>query len=271
MYIYLKNTLKRITYICLYFVLHTIVSISSELPPIVKFSPSQYNAGNQNWMITQDNKNFMFFANNNGLLEYNGSEWTTYTSPNETIIRSVKAVDDKIYTGCYMEFGYWKRKADNSLKYYSLSQKIKSKILDDEQFWNILNYENWIIFQSLNQIFIYNTEKDNFRIVTPKKSITKAFLANETFYFQVYNEGLYEVNNGNSKLVCSIIRPIKELRDFKMVELNPNETKIITFKVNKETLGFYNNNLEWIVEPGEFNLFIGESSDKTLQTKFSYE
>lgn len=72
-------------------------------------------------------------------------------------------------------------------------------------------------------------------------------------------------------IVCSITRPIQELRDFKMVELNPNETKIITFKVNKETLGFYNNNLEWIVEPGKFNLFIGGSSDKTLQTKFSYE
>lgn len=72
-------------------------------------------------------------------------------------------------------------------------------------------------------------------------------------------------------IICSITRPIQELRDFKMVELNPNETKIITFKVNKETLGFYNNNLQWIVEPGEFNLFIGGSSDKTLQTKFSYE
>lgn len=194
--------MKKINYFCIYFILHTIVLFSNELPPIVKFSPSQYNAGNQNWMVTQDSKNFMFFANNNGLLEFNGSEWTTYTSPNETIIRSVKAVDDKIYTGCYMEFGYWKRKADNTLKYYSLSQKIKKKIIDDEQFWNILNYENWIIFQSLNQIFIYNTEKDNFKIIKSKNGIIKSFLANETVYFQVPNEGLYEIIDGNSKLVC---------------------------------------------------------------------
>ena len=194
--------MKKINYFCIYFILHTIVLFSNELPTIVKFSPSQYNAGNQNWMVTQDSKNFMFFANNNGLLEFNGSEWTTYTSPNETIIRSVKAVDDKIYTGCYMEFGYWKRKADNTLKYYSLSQKIKKKIIDDEQFWNILNYENWIIFQSLNQIFIYNTEKDNFKIIKSKNGIIKSFLANETVYFQVPNEGLYEIIDGNSKLVC---------------------------------------------------------------------
>lgn len=193
--------MKRTYYFCLYFILYTITSFSNELPPIVKFSPSQYNAGNQNWMVTQDNKNFMFFANNNGLLEYNGSEWSLYPSPNETIIRSVKAVDDKIYTGCYMEFGYWLRETDNSLKYHSLSQKIKNRILDDEQFWNILNYENWIIFQSLNQIFIYNTEKDTFKIITPKNGIIKSFLANETVYFQVQNEGLYEIDNGVSKLI----------------------------------------------------------------------
>ncbi|MDK2771346.1 MAG: LuxR family transcriptional regulator [Flavobacterium sp.] len=230
--------MKKINYFCIYFILHTIVLFSNELPPIVKFSPSQYNAGNQNWMVTQDSKNFMFFANNNGLLEFNGSEWATYTSPNETIIRSVKAVDDKIYTGCYMEFGYWKRKADNTLKYYSLSQKIKKKIIDDEQFWNILNYENWIIFQSLNQIFIYNTEKDNFKIIKSKNGIIKSFLANETVYFQVPNEGLYEIIDGNSKLVCKDNRLI----DNKIVNIF-NHNNGLLIQTQNEGIYFFKDNV----------------------------
>jgi hypothetical protein len=45
-------------------------------------------------------------ANNEGLLEYNGSNWKLYPSPNETIIRSVKVIDNKVYTGSYMEFGF---------------------------------------------------------------------------------------------------------------------------------------------------------------------
>jgi hypothetical protein len=57
----------------------------------------------------QDNNQFLYFANNDGLLEFNGSSWKLYPSPNETIIRSVKAVE-RIYTGSYMEFGYWERK-----------------------------------------------------------------------------------------------------------------------------------------------------------------
>jgi hypothetical protein len=40
-----------------------------------------------------------------------------------------------------MEFGFWKKQNNGRLKYTSLSKKIKSKILVDEQFWNILNYD----------------------------------------------------------------------------------------------------------------------------------
>jgi hypothetical protein len=72
---------------------------SQDLPPIVKYNSSTYNAGNQNWMISQDENQYIYFANNEGLLEFNGSNWELYKSPNETIIRSVKVIGDKIFTG----------------------------------------------------------------------------------------------------------------------------------------------------------------------------
>ena len=178
-----------------FFVAFTFFGFAQEYPPIVKYSQSVYLAGIQNWMIAQDANHFLFFANNEGLLEFNGSSWTLYPSPNETIIRSVKVVGDKIYTGCYMEFGYWTRQENNQLKYYSLSKKIKNRIKDDEQFWNILNYDQWIIFQSLDQIYIYDTKTTKFSIITPKNHILKAFEANNSLYFQVANEGLFEIEN----------------------------------------------------------------------------
>lgn len=187
----------------LFFIAFTSFGYAQELPPIVKFSQNTYAAGNQNWMVTQDKNNFLFFANNDGLLEFNGSSWTLYPSPNETIMRSVKVVGEKIYTGCYMEFGYWTRQPNNQLRYYSLSSSIKSKIKDDEQFWNILNYDQWIIFQSLDQIYIYDTKSDTFSIIKPKNKILKAFEANNSLYFQVANEGLFEIENGKSKLVSN--------------------------------------------------------------------
>ena len=108
------------------FILVSFWASSQELPPILQYNSTTYGAGNQNWMISQDVNHFLFFANNEGLLEFNGSSWTLYPSPNETIIRSVKVINDKIYTGCYMEFGYWTKQKNGLLKYSSLSKKIKS-------------------------------------------------------------------------------------------------------------------------------------------------
>lgn len=177
------------------------IGLSQELPPIIKYPPSTYKAGNQNWMIAQNKQNIMYFANNDGLLEYNGSEWLLYPSPNESILRSVKVIDERIYTGCYMEFGYWERKPNGLLEYNSLSEKVKSKILDDEQFWNILQFDHWVIFQSLNQIFIYDTKSKTFKFIKPESGIFKAYSVAKSIYFQTVNDGFYEIENGASKLI----------------------------------------------------------------------
>jgi len=191
--------IKRLLYICIFFA--ALLANAQELPPIIKFSPGNYNAGNQNWMVSQDNNRFLYFANNEGLLEYNGMAWTLYPSPNETIVRSVKVINKKIYTGCYMEFGYWQRQPNGLLKYYSLSKSIKNKILDDEQFWNIAQYDHWIIFQSLSQIFIYDTITKSFNIIKPKTGINKVFTLSNRILYQTFGTGLYEIENGKSRLV----------------------------------------------------------------------
>jgi AraC family chitin signaling transcriptional activator len=187
----------------LFLLLFTIAIQAQELPPIVKFSTETYNAGNQSWMIAQDNSRYMYFANNEGLLEYNGMEWTLYPSPNETILRSVKVINKRIYTGCYMEFGYWERQADGILKYFSLSKSVKDKILDDEQFWNIAQYDHWVIFQSLNQIFIYDTASKTYNIIKPKTGVSKIFMVGNTILYQTFGTGLYEIENGRSKIVSA--------------------------------------------------------------------
>jgi len=174
---------------------------SQEFPPIVKYSSSVYGAGNQSWMISQDDQNYLYFANNDGLLEYNGTNWQLYPAPNETIIRSVKVIGNKIYTGCYMNFGYWTRQANGKLKYTSLSDTIKNKILDDEQFWNILKYDQWILFQSLNRIYIYDTKTGTFKIIAPKNGVVKSFAPKNAIYFQTIKEGLFEIESGKAKLV----------------------------------------------------------------------
>jgi AraC family chitin signaling transcriptional activator len=207
----IKNIYSKFPFL---FVLLTMCCCGQELPPITKYTQSTYQAGIQNWMISQDENHFMFFANNEGLLEYNGSLWTLYPSPNEAIIRSVKCIDDKVYTGSYMEFGYWERQKNGQLKYTSLSEKIKKELVDDEQFWGILNYDNWILFQSLQKIYAYNTKTREFSIIAPKAFIFKAYKTSDGIFFQT-NEGLFEIEKGKSKLFLN--DPI--VKDNKIINL----------------------------------------------------
>jgi beta-glucosidase len=60
--------------------------------------------------------------------------------------------------------------------------------------------------------------------------------------------------------VGSVVRPIIELKDFQKIKLNAGETKTIKFQIDKQKLSFYNDALEWIAEPGDFDLMIGSSS-----------
>ena len=60
--------------------------------------------------------------------------------------------------------------------------------------------------------------------------------------------------------VASVVRPVKELKGFKKINLKTGESKTIEFILTDKELGFYNANGTFIVEPGEFNIMIGASS-----------
>ena len=62
-----------------------------------------------------------------------------------------------------------------------------------------------------------------------------------------------------------VTRPVKELKDFARISLEPGQTKTVSFTVTPDKLRFLDKNLEPVVEPGEFVLMVGPSSaDKDL-------
>ena len=70
---------------------------------------------------------------------------------------------------------------------------------------------------------------------------------------------------------ASVVRPVKELKGFEMIELKAGETKTITFTLTDAELGFYNNQNEFVVEPGTFKIMVGGSSDANLTTQFNVD
>lgn len=174
-----------------------------EIPPIQIFTPQDYAAEDQNWSISQTENSFIYIANNAGLLEYNGASWELYRSPNDDILRSVKSVGDRIYTGGYMDFGYWNKNQYGTLVYTSLTKQNNISVKEDEEFWGIINLEDYVLFQSFERIYIYNITDKSFEIVDSKTRINKIFEVNGAVYFQKIEDGIFKIENGKSQLVVS--------------------------------------------------------------------
>lgn len=133
----------------------------SPRPFIHSFDKKSYGAANQNWSISQGPNGFMYFGNTNGLLEYNGNEWTLYQLPDKLIIRSVFAdKDGRIYSGAHEEFGYWTRNEQGRLAYKSLISLLpKNFKFSNEDIWNIKRIGRTIYFQSFSKLYAFDGRK----------------------------------------------------------------------------------------------------------------
>lgn len=72
-------------------------------------------------------------------------------------------------------------------------------------------------------------------------------------------------------MVGSISRPVKELKGFQKVMLKKGETKTLTFRLSPDDLKFYNNDLKFVSEPGDFQVFVGGNSRDVQQAAFKLE
>lgn len=68
-------------------------------------------------------------------------------------------------------------------------------------------------------------------------------------------------------LVAQRVRPVKQLKAFEKIKLDPGESKKISFTIPYQELGYYNNEMEYIVEEGTFEIFIGKNSEDCLSQK----
>jgi beta-glucosidase len=70
-------------------------------------------------------------------------------------------------------------------------------------------------------------------------------------------------------LVGSVTRPVKELKGFKKIQLKPGEEQMVEFILNANDLRFYNDQMKFVAEPGNFKVFVGSSSEDLLEAEFS--
>lgn len=124
------------------------------------FDREDYRGASQNWSVTVGKDGFLYFANNKGLVEFDGATWNLYRLPGAVITRAVYAFSDSIiYSGGYQELGYWKREKTGTLTYHSLNRLIQNFFIKNEEFWNINSLNDEIYFHSFNRIIVVSKGK----------------------------------------------------------------------------------------------------------------
>lgn len=169
------------------------------LPDIINYGKEVYNAGAQNWNIEQDKKGILYFANNEGLLSFDGTSWKLYPLPNKTIVRSVAfGKDDRIYVGAQDEIGYFSPNANGKLVYTSLIRLLPDEDRKFADVWHIISYEGSIFFRSSTRIIQYNNGAMKvFR--SPSASWIYIGIHGQRLLAQSMGEGVQVFDNGSWK------------------------------------------------------------------------
>lgn len=157
------------------------ISYAQDFTPIAKqFNKNDYGAANQNWAVGQDAQGLMYFGNNNGLLQFDGTEWELHKMPQHKIVRSICVLNKRIYVGSFEEFGYFERNALGEMNYTSLSDQLKDYNMMNDEIWTIIYVDGSIVFQSFTSYFIY---KDN--------KLTGVRLPYTFLFFNEYQQKIY--------------------------------------------------------------------------------
>jgi hypothetical protein len=157
----------------------------------------------------------MYFANNNGLLQFDGKNWTTYPINNGTNVRSVLYTpDDRIYASTFNNFGYFQKNGMGKFDYISLTDKFKLHLITSNELFNIFQGNKKIFFQSNSAVYQYDGDTI-IRIPFNKEIECSGFVHNILFISNAQS-GVFMLN-GNmfirvpgsemllNKKVCSIL------------------------------------------------------------------
>jgi ligand-binding sensor domain-containing protein/DNA-binding CsgD family transcriptional regulator len=199
------------------------------LPDVINYPKLAYGAGLQSWDIRQANNGIIYFANNEGLLSFDGTYWKVYPLPNKTIVRSVEiAADNNIYAGGQDELGFFAPASNGKLVYHSLTELIPGKDRIFGDVWDIVSVKNDIFFRSPHKIFKLTNRA--FKAYEAPAEWSFMGICNGRLFAHDVKNGLFVFeNNGWFPLSVSSELPANDLITA-LLPINKDSTLITTLK-----------------------------------------
>lgn len=124
------------------------------LPQVINYTKTDFHGGSQTWDIKQDSSGKMYFANNEGLLTYDGTFWRIFPLPNRTIARSLELDHQgRIYVGGQGEMGYFLNDKNGFLHFHSLLESLPEAQRIFADIWDVEILAGSVFFRASDRIF----------------------------------------------------------------------------------------------------------------------
>lgn len=142
-----------IVILLLLFPVHIQAQHAIGVPGITNYPPRQYGADPSVRQVHQDASGLLYFANDDGLLTFDGSYWKQYSLPNKTAVRAL-AIDPKgrIYTGGQDELGYFYPGDNGALRFHSLAHLIPPVARQFADIWDVVMIRDEVFFRTNESI-----------------------------------------------------------------------------------------------------------------------
>jgi hypothetical protein len=159
------------------------------VPLLQNYLPVNYHNKGKIWDMGSAPNGIAYFAADGGLLEYDGKTWKSFRG-SIGFTRSILVVNDSlIFTGSDLDFGVWNRNEYQDFGYTSLYPFREDAFDISEEFWQIHQMQNQILFVSSRNVYIYRNEQ-LVKVAAPS-SFSGSFKANDQVYFADQNQGLF--------------------------------------------------------------------------------
>lgn len=193
---------------------------------ITNYTRRDYAESSQNWAAVQDRRGMMYFANTNGVLEYDGNSWRIIHVSNLSAARSL-AIDSngRIYVGAQNEFGYLEPDSSGKLRYISLLHKFKEKERNFSDILRINITSGRIYLQSPRYLFCM--KDDTVLTWYSNTGYYRAQIIDDALYAQESERGIVMLKNDTLRLLPGTASLAKD-RVYAFSRYNPDGIILFT-------------------------------------------
>jgi len=166
------------------------------LPLIKKYSVEDYHAGIENWDAIEDNHGVLYFANSEGVLEYDGVHWRLIRTTTGNGVRSLtKDVDGTIYVGGDYDFGYLNADVNGQKKFVSLADQCPQEVRSHlKHVWKVFTFQDKKIFLAEGWFIIFDSKNTFIKVLKEDVYLRSVFVINNTVYAYSNSKGILALN-----------------------------------------------------------------------------